>query len=805
MARHIHIYLPRKIPALLLPPRPRLTLDSGPNEYEELVDELLAFLEKKARETHDDAQPGHPFYGNQYTDVPLGPKPTSTKATVTKHAVHELLSSGHPWSIDELASITGHQNKQTLTSWMSMFKNEKTAGSKGKLDIVKLPNGMYQVVKADGTPAPKAAPLKVEEPVVSPEQAAVPKTTGIAGWKPTVPAAPLPKEVANKVYADALQASNDHVSAMAAAFGDLNEKQIEGLAKGWKENKAKAMAQWASNVKGTEPPGPLKEVEVFPEDKQLIKDLAKATGPEDQAAAISKWKSATAQAKQGKPAAQTAPPKAPEASPAAAKVEPPATPPSEIPGSLEPPAEIVPPGHEHIGAADFETEPGKSAPAFVQKISDLHHALNASAAGSAVDNKLFVQHRLTERLKASPHFQSMQEQYAKKNSSLYGGSLPARLVGYWASSSGDHNFNSVSAQLAIRDAFSMDKASVETKAFHALDSASGDENYVHRKAAAELGIDVSTPEKFESYKAGMRDFALAQYHETQDHFKKLGISEVHLVRGMGVGASSSEAKKVKLKLQPASSFSTNFSTAHYFAKGHSVFLVKVPVSQVLGSFCSGYGCSSEHEVVVLNHPNMEAIQIGVGHAPSLTSAVANVKKTGAAGAASGKAKKETNVSAKKATAFKPNVPSPSTSTKKLSSTVKAEFLTPAYQAAKAGDLEELNKHMAAFEAHKVGKNLPASSAYMNSLKTAFHEQHALHMAKKSGFQPTNLPPKPIGATSTWALEATHAAKHGDIDKVDTLYHDLMQAYPGKESSASKKYLKELSAELHKQLAVHMKS
>jgi hypothetical protein len=74
-------------------------------------------------------------------------------------------------------------------------------------------------------------------------------------------------------------------------------------------------------------------------------------------------------------------------------------------------------------------------------------------------------------------------------------------------------------------------------------------------------------------------------------------------------ALSSTAKIGKLKLQPASSFSTNLATASGFSGGHSVFFAKVPASQVLSSYITGFGCTGEHEVVVLAHPDMTAVHV----------------------------------------------------------------------------------------------------------------------------------------------------------------------------------------------------
>jgi len=174
MARHIHVHLERAWPS-------RKTRDAAEitaSDYEQLAEELLAFIVSKSKT--GDADPNweeskHPRADNgQFGSggggaAPQGAKPTSTSQTKNaKHAVHELLSSGHPFTLPELAKAIGAESTKNLSAYISMFKNEKTAGAKGTLDIVKLPGGQYQVVKKDGQPAPKVEVPKKQEPAPVP-------------------------------------------------------------------------------------------------------------------------------------------------------------------------------------------------------------------------------------------------------------------------------------------------------------------------------------------------------------------------------------------------------------------------------------------------------------------------------------------------------------------------------------------------------------------------------------------------------------------------------------------------------------
>lgn len=704
-------------------------------QYLDLMERLMAALSRHGV-THDDAPPGHPFYGNQYTDVVLGPKPTEVKTKGVKNQVHELLSSGHPFDFEELKGITGAKLNQQLHNAINELKAGKHAS--GKLHIEKI-GGKYQVVKADGTPAPGIAPgaTKAADPSPSPTQAEktapspVPEAPSaphaeVSPEQSAVPKAPGPW---SKAEADAHYKDKVHKESMAIAQSYLaGHATLEEAAHAWKTEKAIAMAQWAHHVNGS--PMTPKAVEVFPADKVLVQDLTALVGlPPDQQKqglvdATYKWKEATAKAK------------AEAAQKAAQKVEPPkptapanpllaATPTGGH--TIPAPEKIVPDDHQHISADDFGT--GQK---YVKGIADLHDKLHKSAGSDAAANKKYIQEALGKRLKASPHFQAMEAQYAQKNSTTYGGSLSARLISAWAGSSGDHQPISVSAQLAIRDAFNMNPEHVETKAFHYLDSHSEDQT--HKDAAAALNIDVSTPEKLASYKEGMKDFALAQYHETQEHLKKLGVKELYLVRGMKIGSSSGEAKHTKVKLQPASSFSTAHSTAKGFAGGHSLFAVKVPASQVIGSFCTGYGCTSESEVVVLNHENMHAFQVGVSNAPSATSMASHIKQeSGGSPASSAPAASTPTTPAN--TKVKPPASVPPIAFK-----AKGHWAKAAANEAKAGNLAALLAVQQSLEG-QVGYG--ASKAYVKGLVDLLQKQPKIGASAQAAVSlatPNKTPP-----------------------------------------------------------------
>jgi hypothetical protein len=177
MARHIHVHIHR-----------RAVRDAEPTPMEDLVSRLLAAI--KARKTHatQDEEEGHEFHGNQYTNGAGGTKPTKATAKGSKAGVHELLSSGHHFTLEELMEATGTTNKSTILTAISDLKNPKYAGKLGALQIGKHESGHFHVVKADGkTPAvtPPAekeeAPTKKEEAPAAAEVGSLKRVKGAAG------------------------------------------------------------------------------------------------------------------------------------------------------------------------------------------------------------------------------------------------------------------------------------------------------------------------------------------------------------------------------------------------------------------------------------------------------------------------------------------------------------------------------------------------------------------------------------------------------------------------------------------------
>ena len=180
------------------------TVDKAPN-LATLYADLYSRLEAAAAavndgSTHDDFNPDdHPHApagsskGGQFVSHGGGggEKPTTTKAKAGKPAMHELFSSGHPFTKKELMDIAGVKSEKLFSDYIAMLKNPKYAGKAGALKIKKLPNGSYQVVMPNGQPAPpapaEAKPREEEKPKEVPKEEPKPEVKKLLSTKGMTP------------------------------------------------------------------------------------------------------------------------------------------------------------------------------------------------------------------------------------------------------------------------------------------------------------------------------------------------------------------------------------------------------------------------------------------------------------------------------------------------------------------------------------------------------------------------------------------------------------------------------------------
>ena len=198
----------------------------------------------QGRKTKDEKE-GHEFHGNQYTTVagaggeePAGEKPIKATEKGVKSGVHQLLSTGHAFTIKELQLATEATTEKQISDALAMLKNPKYAGSKGTLEIVKVPGG-YAVKKKAPAAAPAAPAIETPSPapVAAPEPAQTPPQAS-----PELTHAEK-KAKADLNYDQGMKAALgelDHASHSAKSIDQMNEVLLK-----FKESKAALMVAWA--------------------------------------------------------------------------------------------------------------------------------------------------------------------------------------------------------------------------------------------------------------------------------------------------------------------------------------------------------------------------------------------------------------------------------------------------------------------------------------------------------------------------------------------------------------------------------
>lgn len=651
-------------------------------KYEDLAERMLRAARDLHARTGDartvDDQEGHQFHGNQHTGGIKGPhKPTGHSQKTAKAAVHELLSSGHPFTKEELMSIAGVKTPKLFADYMAMLKHPKYAGPKGALKIEKNADGMYYVSMPDGSVAPPPtekldlskipdpAPAPASTLIEDPDDDELELEPGMPGYVPPVVHAPPVQPPAEAPHGELenedglpINVQQSHLGVMLGAqpgsmmkseadkhYADHIDQAYDGLKEAvnkglgvqamlldFKQAKSDAMSAWAQAVHGHA--FKTKAQQVFKADNQLVQDIENGMG---KGAALVKWKHNTALEKQGLPFSTT-PGAAPAATPAAA----PSPPPLPSLNTL-PPAVPVPAIDYHAihpknatGISDADIMSGH----FEKQFHALHASLESVSKKEPEKNKAVVEHLLRDKLKDAPNFQALKARLGLSASGP--GSLEGRLIQAWASSSGDNRPLSTALQMAARDAFSIPDSHIEKTALHALKNHGGEDGCVH--AGMKLLLNNSkggalSNAELPTARAALQEFVQAQYHATQEHLKAAGHDFLYMARGMGMkSGKNSPVGPAALKLQPASSFSVDYSTARSFGHGGTVYLVKVPRQQVLSSYMTGFGCTGEHELVVLAHEKLKAYGVPYDAAQSVTGAVARVAEDLAQGMPPVKAK-----------------------------------------------------------------------------------------------------------------------------------------------------------------------
>lgn len=173
------------------------------------------------------------------------------------------------------------------------------------------------------------------------------------------------------------------------------------------------------------------------------------------------------------------------------------------------------------------------------------------------------------------------------------------LIRCWANTSGDHNPKAIGLQIAAAKVFGM-KGNMKHMLTLEYFSKYGESQMKKRDIVA------ATKDVVKEWGKGYQAFVRAQYDETQKVLKEKGINELLVYRGRQSQVIDPNKKKsgveigVEARLQPLSSFSVNYGSAVEFSgnKG-TIYSSIIPRERIFSTPVTGFGCTTEHEVVVL--------------------------------------------------------------------------------------------------------------------------------------------------------------------------------------------------------------
>lgn len=193
--------------------------------------------------------------------------------------------------------------------------------------------------------------------------------------------------------------------------------------------------------------------------------------------------------------------------------------------------------------------------------------------------------------------------------------LVEKTLNAWAESSGGVNGYSVGLQKAITEEFGDVVPELKRAPTGHMGDYSKNDRGEPRPDGAPIISLMKKEEEAVVTSTAVRVILRTQYEATQEHFKKLGITEVVLHRGYREKEAAVDGP-VSIVLQPASSFSLSRTIGLDFAQaGDSVYnrliTVTVPVERVLSIPGTGMGCLGEQEVVLLGGKIDGDLAVGV--------------------------------------------------------------------------------------------------------------------------------------------------------------------------------------------------
>lgn len=173
--------------------------------------------------------------------------------------------------------------------------------------------------------------------------------------------------------------------------------------------------------------------------------------------------------------------------------------------------------------------------------------------------------------------------------------LVSQLIKKWAQTSNDSDAVALALQDTAKSLFRLRNTAPWELNTQYLDA--GDIAYMERRR--EDGEKV------------FRRFLQAQYEETQALFEELGIERITVYRGIknNTDRAGRDLKSRQSMMRPLSACTTSpriayqFATEHHAHRPGAIYEVVVPVSKVLSTWVTGFGCTSEEEVVILGGAN----------------------------------------------------------------------------------------------------------------------------------------------------------------------------------------------------------
>ena len=182
---------------------------------------------------------------------------------------------------------------------------------------------------------------------------------------------------------------------------------------------------------------------------------------------------------------------------------------------------------------------------------------------------------------------------AAKTREVLARNIADSLIEAWANTSSDSNMKSMMMQIAAADTFNL--------------------GATYSKSLLAGGIYDRAAALYEKHKPVVQSFLRGMQADTQAWLERNGLAKdgyVTLYRGFGArseqepGLASVDLQKgavVDVLLQPMSSYSSSYGTAYDFGSGEVPLMtaIRVPVSKILSSARTGYGCLNESEFVIL--------------------------------------------------------------------------------------------------------------------------------------------------------------------------------------------------------------